>query len=236
MQDRAGRATTMAVSGASGTTTASGASAEALHDWQAVRDSADIQYAPVAPPAPPQQPEWLRELGEAIGRALKAIFEPLGRALGVSWPILEKVLIGLAVMAAAWVLWQLIAPLISARRKAKAEAAHEWSPNAAEAMALLEDADRLAAAGQFDEATHLLLKRSVGQIAAARPEWLTPASTAREISVLPALPVAAREAFALIAARVERSLFALVPLGAEDWAAAREAYARFALAERELAA
>lgn len=242
MQDRAGRATTAGVSGASGTTTASGANAEAVQDWQAVRDSADIQYAPVAPPAPPRQPEWLRELGEAIGRALKAIFEPLGHALGVSWPVLEKILIGLAVVAAAWVLWRLVEPLIAARRRGRAEAAPDWSPSAAEALALLEDADRLAAAGQFDEATHLLLKRSVGQIAAARPEWLTPASTAREISVLPALPLAAREAFALIAARVERSRFALVPLGAEDWAAARDAYAQFALvegqfgAERELAA
>ena len=33
----------------------------------------------------------------------------------------------------------------------------------------------------------------------------------------------------VIAARVERSLFALVPLGADDWQAARTAYAEFAL-------
>ena len=100
------------------------------------------------------------------------------------------------------------------------------------ALALLEDADRLAAEGRFDEATHLLLKRSVGQIAAARPDLLEPSSTAREIAELPALSEAARGAFALIAGRVERSLFALRRLSVDDWDAARAAYADFALAAR----
>ena len=95
---------------------------------------------------------------------------------------------------------------------------------------MLDDADRLAAEGRFDEATHLLLQRSVGQIAAARPEWLEPSSTAREIAALPALPEPARHAFGVIAERVERSLFALRRLGPDDWQAARAAYADFALA------
>lgn len=236
MQDGAARATTAGVSGASGMTSATDASTEALRDWQAVRANADIQFAPVAPAAPPEQPAWLREIGEAIARALRAIFEPLGHALGLSWPVLEKVLLGLSALAAAWVLWRLAGPMLAAWRKRAAAPAPEWTPDAAAALALLEDADRLAAAGHYDEATHLLLKRSVGQIAAARPDWLTPASTAREIAVLPALPPAAREAFALIAARVERSLFALVPLGPDDWQAARAAYARFALTEAALTA
>ena len=54
-------------------------------------------------------------------------------------------------------------------------------------------------------------------------------STAREISALPALPEAARKAFGTIAERVERSLFALRTLSADDWHAARTAYAEFAL-------
>ncbi len=102
-------------------------------------------------------------------------------------------------------------------------------PDRDEALALLEDADRLAAAGRFDEATHLLLRRSVSQIAGARPDWVHPASTAREIAAISALPDAARRAFALIAGRVERSLFALRALDAADWQAARAAYADFAL-------
>jgi hypothetical protein len=75
----------------------------------------------------------------------------------------------------------------------------------------------------------LLLKRSVGQIADARPDWLGPSSTAREIAALPALPERARGAFTTIAERVERSLFALRRLSADDWQAARAAYADFAL-------
>ena len=200
----------------------------ALHDWEAVRAAADIQYAPVPPPPIPKEPEWLKALGEW----LKTIFEPLGRALGVSWPVIEYILLGLAALAVGLIVWRIVAAVIAARRKARpVDANPDWAPSAHEVQALLEDADRLAAEGRFDEATHLLLRRSVGHIAAARPDWLKPASTAREIAILPGLPQRAREAFSLIAARVERSLFALRPLGAEDWHAARSAYSQFALAE-----
>jgi len=75
----------------------------------------------------------------------------------------------------------------------------------------------------------------VGQIATARPEWIVPASTAREIASLPRLPERARRAFGVIAERVERSRFALRALAGEDWQAARAAYAEFALAEVALA-
>ena len=105
-----------------------------------------------------------------------------------------------------------------------------WAPAAGDALALLEDADALAAQGRYDEATHLLLKRSVGQIAAARPDLVEPATTARELAALPSLPDGARTAFGTIATRVERSLFALRTLSADDWQAARAAYAEFALA------
>lgn len=201
---------------------------EALHDWQQVRDSADIQYAPVKlPQVPPKPPAWL----EALGRFLKAIFAPIGEALGLSWPVLQWILLGLAAGLVLLLVWRLVAPLLEYRRKPGEEAPAEWAPDRAAAMALLEDADRLAREGRYDEATHLLLQRSVSQIAAARPDWLHPASTAREISALTALPERARNAFATIAGRVERSFFALIPLDAQDWQTARGAYAEFALAE-----
>jgi hypothetical protein len=76
---------------------------------------------------------------------------------------------------------------------------------------------------------HVLLSRSVEQIAAVRPEWLRPASTAREIASLSGLSTRARAAFAVIAGRVEASRYALRALGRDDWAAARAAYADFAL-------
>ncbi|MEP6868085.1 MAG: hypothetical protein ABJA20_06175 [Novosphingobium sp.] len=201
---------------------------DALRDWQSVRDAADIQYAPVkaVPQVPPKFPSWL----EALGRFLKRLLEPIGEAIGVSWPILSKVMLALAVIALLFVAWRLLSPLLGYRRKPKATKEPEWAPDHAAALALLDDADKLAAQGLYNEAAHLLLMRSVGEIAAARPDWLHPASTAREIAQLTGLPDRARSAFAQIAALVERSLFALRALEAADWQTARAAYADFALA------
>lgn len=196
-------------------------------DWEAVRAAGDIQYAPLPPAAPASPPEWLKHLGEW----LQALFGPLGRWLGMSWPVFEKVLLGLGIAAVVALAWVVLRAALARRRAPGDAAAAEWTPGRAEALALLEDADRLAAGGDYAEAVHLLLRRSIGQIAAARPEWIVPASTAREIAALPRLPERARTAFALIAGRVERSRFALHALGGEDWQAARAAYAEFALAE-----
>ena len=204
-----------------------GADGSWARDWQAVRDAGDIQYAPVAPPAPPETPEWLKRLGEW----LEALFGPLGRWLGLSWPVFEKVLAVLGVAALIALAVVLVRRWLASRRPRPAKPESAWTPDRDEALALLEDADRLAAAGDYAGAVHLLLRRSVGQIAAARPDWIVPASTAREISALDRLPERARRAFALIAERVERSRFALKALAGEDWQAARAAYADFALAE-----
>lgn len=205
------------------------AAQDAAQAWQRVHADPSIQYAPVINPPfkPPEIPGWL----ESLGRALRSIFEPIGRALGLSWPVLKWVLLGLLITFALYMLWRV---LETARQNwrgnaSEAAAAPEWRPDQAAALALLEDADLLAAEGRFDEAAHLLLRRSVQQIAAARPEWVKRASTAREIAAISALPDKARTAFGLIAARVERSLFALRRLDAGDWQAARTAYAEFAL-------
>lgn len=199
-----------------------GASAadQAARDWQAVRGNGDIQFEPLPLPPTPKPPEWLKWLQD--------LFEPLAQLLGTSWSVLQWVLLALAVLAVLWAAWRLAEPLLEGRRK-QAAAEPEWVPDRDAALALLEDADRLAQAGRFDEATHLLLRRSVAQIAAARPDWVHPASTAREIAGIAQLPAPARDAFGLIAIRVERSLFALRSLDAGDWQAARDAYARFAL-------
>lgn len=194
-----------------------------------MRAASDIQFAPVGPvipPKPPVPPEWLLRFGEW----LRKLFGGLGDWAGIPWPIFEKILIGLAAIGVAILLWVVLRPLVARLLQPRAAAAEpEWTPDRQEAEALLEDADRLAAAGRFDEATHLLLRRSVGQIATARPDWLSPASTAREIAGILSLPAAARAAFATIAGQVERSRYALRPLAAEDWQAARKAYTDFAL-------
>jgi len=199
---------------------------DAARDWQALRDAGDIQYAPLPPFNPPETPEWLTWLGEA----LRKLLAPLGEKLGLSWPVIEKALIALAILLVLFLAWRLLQPLLQLwRQSAPPPAEPEWTPDRTKAIALLEDADRLAAEGRYGEAAHLLLQRSVHHIAETRPDWLLPASTAREIAVLPMLPERARHAFGVIAARVERSLFALRELDLADWQAARAAYADFAL-------
>jgi hypothetical protein len=204
------------------------AAQDAATAWQKVHADPSIQYAPVEVKVPETHtPDWLI----ALEKFFKAIFEPIGRALGLSWPVLQWVLLGLGVLLLAYIVWRFSEPLRLGwqRKQAKPPAPEEWTPNRAEALALLEDADALAREGRYDEATHLLLRRSVQQIAQARPDWVGRASTAREIGSIAALPDKARATFAQISGLVERSLFALRALNADDWQAARQAYAEFAL-------
>lgn len=197
--------------------------------WRELRADDDIQFAQVEMPQSDQPPDWL----ERFFQWLADFLAPVGNLLVRSWPVLMWVLIVLAVLLAAYALYRLFGSGTGSRRR---NAAHkdDWAPQQGDALALLEEADRLAAAGDYDEAAHLLLKRSVGQIAAARPDLVDPSSTARELAAEPRLPEAARNAFALIAAPVERSLFALRKLEERDWHAARAAYADFALAQGSL--
>lgn len=197
------------------------AAAQAEQAGRAVRGDETIQFAPVTVPPEPvrQDPQWLKDL-----------LRTLGEGFAGAWPVLKWVLLAFFVALALYMAWQLIGPLLGRPRRRADEAVAEWRPDRAEAEALLEDADALAAAGRYDEATHLLLRRSVSQIAAARAEWVRPASTARELAHLPALPDAARQAFTALARMVERSRYALRPLEAADWHQARAAYAEFALA------
>lgn len=175
-------------------------------------------------------PGWLQRLLEWLSH----LFAPVAYGMVAAWPVLKWVLVAIGIALLALVAWRLLAP----RRRKKddhAPAESGWVPEETAARELLAEADRLAAAGHFDEATHLLLQRSVGQIAEIRPDLVENSTTAREIAALPALPDNARRAFAAIAERVESSLFALRRLSAQDWQAARAAYADFALGYRGVA-
>ncbi len=202
-----------------------------------MRDNTDLQFTPLPPIAKTQHntPAWLEwlmrqleSLFAPIGRLIEAIFAPLARLLGMSWPAFKWLLIGLAALLAAFILWQIARGIFERRRKGGAPEADVWTPDQAEAEALLSDAEKLAAEGRFAEAVHLLLRRSVQQIARSRPQWIAPANTAREIAALPMLPEGGRRAFGEIARRVERSRYALRNLNDDDWQAARAAYADFA--------
>ncbi len=199
-----------------------------------IRGNSDIQFSPIAPKElKPREPSWLeRQLGELF-EWLTDQLSPIGELLGMNWTVFRWVLIAIGVIVAIYAMVRLIGPIVLQRRNAAAatgDAEQGWQPDRHESLALLEDADRLAQEGRFEEAARLLLQRSVGQIAAARPDWVDPSSTARELSALPALSEAARRAFAVISEAVERSLFALKQLSRDDWETARAAYTDFALA------
>jgi hypothetical protein len=118
------------------------------------------------------------------------------------------------------------------RASAKAEAPApkpEYRPAHARAQALLSEADRLAAEGRYSEAVRVLLHRSIEDIERAFATIIGPSLTAREIGALEPLSPQGRSVFGGIARAVELSLFGGRPLGAEDFARCREAYAGFAL-------
>ena len=109
-----------------------------------------------------------------------------------------------------------------------AGAEEEWRPDAGKAQILIAEADALAARGEYDEAVHLLLRRSVADIASRLPDFLRPSLTARDIAGDPSVPPRARSAFSQMARIVESGLFARRPVGFEGWNEARGAYERFA--------
>ncbi|MEL6877797.1 MAG: hypothetical protein AAGL68_06835, partial [Pseudomonadota bacterium] len=158
----------------------SSAASNAPSSWRELRGDEDIQFEQVEiPPTPPREPGWLDE----IFRALADFFSPLGELLGDSWPILRWVLLALLIASVLFILWRMFGPLAGLRAKPSDDSDEiEWQPDREQSLALLEDADKLASDGRYDEAVHLLLQRSVGQIASARPDWVTPSSTARELA------------------------------------------------------
>lgn len=203
-------------------------SQDTASSWEQLRANEDIQFAPVElPQQAPSEPNFIERFFQWLGEIFA---ETLGRALIASWPVLQWVLLAALIAAVIYMLWQLFDPLNRGERsQADLEEEPEWRPDQGAAVALLEDAERLAGMGKFDEATHLLLQRSVSHMSSARPDWVEPSSTARELARTEGLPESAKAAFTVIAERVERSLFALTNLDRADWEAARDAYAEFAL-------
>jgi len=115
------------------------------------------------------------------------------------------------------------------RTATAATPADVWRPEPRQALILLSEADSLAAKGRFADAAHLLLLRSIEQIAAKQPTAVRPALTSRDIAAQPSLPWDVRDAFGVITAVVERSLFGGRTVDAGEWTLCRTAYADAAL-------
>lgn len=175
------------------------------------------------PPEPQRPPGWLEWLGDLLG-----FLSPLFNL--IFWGALALVLAGIIFFAAR----EFIESRPGRNPKVKDEnpvQVTEFRPTEAKAKALLEEADRLAAAGKFDEAAHTLLYRSIEDIEERLPRSIRKAQTSREIAGLTALPQAVRAAFEPITRAVERSWFGGLKLNAADYQVCRKAYADFALAE-----
>ena len=169
---------------------------------------------------PPEPPEWIRPLSDILQWLAPYMIYIFWTAViaGVAFILL---LVVLELKGVAWRFpW--------AGKTEAADAEENWRPDAAAARTLLSEADALAADGDYDEAVHLLLRRSVEDISERMPHFLRPSLTARDIAGATLLPEMARAAFAEMARTVEVALFARKPIGAEGWRRAREAYERFA--------
>jgi len=194
----------------------------AVHQ-RVLRDSSlQFDFNAAAAPKMPHEPAWM----QALGRALAAIFEK-------AFPILKVVFEVGVVLAVAMIVFLIAREIVGVRfsRRRRGAARHtpaDWRPEERRARALLADADRLAAAGDFDRAAHLLLHRSIEDIDGRRPRLLRPALTARDIARLDAVPGPARVAFMTIAGFVEASFFGGRALGPEAFAECRRSYEAFA--------
>lgn len=195
----------------------SAASFDAAHRRLLADDSIQFDLPQWSPPQPPQWLEPLRDVLAAIAPYLIYIFWG-AVILGVA---IILALIFLEMSGVRWRMpWQ--------RDALPEEEAEVWRPEAKAAQILLSEADDLAANGRYDEAVHLLLHRSVADIAQRLPDFLRPSLTARDIAASDVLPPQPRLAFDRMRSIVETGIFARRPVDDAQWQDARRAYERFA--------
>ena len=168
----------------------------------------------------PEPPAWLKPFLDGLAKLGPYMIYLFWGAVIIGVAIIAFLLF-LEAKGVAWRLpWR--------RQREETEAKEEWRPDAGAAQVLLSEADALAARGEYDEAVHLLLRRSVADIATRLPDFLRPSLTARDIAAAGSIPTRPRAAFSEMARIVEAALFARRPVGAEGWRQARGAYERFA--------
>jgi hypothetical protein len=198
----------------------------AAHQRLLADKSLQFDFTTIKPPPPPHTPQWLKAIAEFLAAVMKFIAPAF---VYIFWAGVAALVLGLVYL----IVRELTGVRFARRRRAaKArQAPLDWRPDAIKARALLEDADKLAAEGRYDEAAHLILYRSIDDIEGRRPRTVRPALTSRDIARLEAVPGPARTAFSFIASVVEASFFGGRPVGREDFGACRKAYEDFAFPE-----
>lgn len=197
----------------------------ALHQRLLSDRSLQFEFRGLQTQTPTPLPTWLRDLLEGIGRLIDLVMPVLRVLFWIGAAALLILLVYVIVREIAGVRFA------RRRRAARRQTPVDWRPDPVRARALLENADRLAAQGRFDQAVRLILHRSIDEIETRRPRAVRPALTARDIAALEMVPPRARTAFARIAAIVEFSAFAGRPIGESAFAQCRAAYEAFAFPE-----
>lgn len=149
--------------------------------------------------------------------------------------LVKFIFYGILALLVATVVFYIVREIIHVRFPPKAakpeEEEHQvplYAPDEQAAQVLLDDVDRLAAEGRYDEAVHTLLFRSIQDIEDKRPHSIKQSFTSREIAGLDILTPDARSAFSQICAVVERSFFGKRKLTKADFETCRDHYAQFA--------
>ncbi len=193
----------------------------------------DIQtaFADAPKPDPKTMAFWHK-----VGDAIAGFFHAVGDVFAPIAPALPYLLYGLAILIVVLLLSPVVRLFISTRFERLFQRHHlvadaPWRPSRAAVAALLSEIDALAERGEYDEAVHLLLVRSVADINAFRPDLVRPHYSARDILIHPLLPEAARPAFRAIVQWVEKSYFAGLRVGQAGFDACRAAYMDFLRAE-----
>jgi hypothetical protein len=170
---------------------------------------------------PPKIPDWLTSAFQFLNKH--------STLLGwIFWAIIAGALLFLAI-ALIRQYWPALLRWFPAKRDSAEPQKVEWHPTVAQARKLLDESDTLAAQGQYSEAIHLLLLRSIEDIESKWPRMVRPTFTSREIGAIQAIPNTARVAFVKIARVVERAIFAGYAASASDFQACRQEYEEFAL-------
>ncbi|VAW01908.1 hypothetical protein MNBD_ALPHA05-526 [hydrothermal vent metagenome] len=191
----------------------------AVHERLRSDPSFQFEFS-TTPPLKPA-PDWMRAIADFIA-AIFNLISPLIEL--VFWLGIALIFIG-AVYYVGREIW------LRTRRASNDENADEtpiYRPAPSLTRALLEEADRLAAAGRYGDAVRVLLFRSIEDIQQFQPNYVREAMTSREIAHLSILPSLSRKAFSQIAAAVERNHFAGREIGADIFADCRAAYRTFA--------
>ena len=206
--------------------------------YRALRSDGSVQFDLTPVPPRPKLPGWVETLGHWADLAFRPVVwlvRWIGRLMPQA-PYARILLWTVLALFAAAMLWVIVDRVRSGawrlprRRPRPVEQAAEmaWVPDAGSSRAWLQEAEALAAGGDYAEAIHHLLRRSVEDIAKRHPRSIGPALTSRDIAADRGIPPGARTIFATIVRAVERSLFGGRAVDAADWSACRTAYAELA--------